>query len=148
LTWRTAAVVGGLAVASVSVFLDWVTVGNFGGGPMDDNARFRVGDWLDMDMVDGYLVLALGVLGVALAVLHVRRTLPAALRPYGTWLAPGVGGVIAVLAGLNMEYVSSNAGVDIGLGLYLCLAGGAAAAASPWVPDRRITRRTRAGAGG
>jgi hypothetical protein len=139
------AAVGGLSLATVSVFFDWATFGNVGAGPMDDNSRFRLGDWLSTDMIDGYVVLLLGVAGVVLAVVQLRGTLPPALRKYQQSLVPGIGGVLLAIAGLNIEYVTSSPGLSIGLGLYLFAAGSALAAASPFVPVRPLTGRAGSG---
>lgn len=130
---RTAAVFLGLGLGAVSVFLDWASIGSFGFGPMDAHSRFRLGDWLGTDKIDGYAVLAVAALGLVMAVLQLRPTVP---RP---WLLPGLGGLLVVMGVLNIQYVNAE-DVSVGLGLYVLVAGGVLAAVSPLLPDRQLLR--------
>lgn len=141
LTWRDLVLGGGLAAAFLSVFFDWISSGPFGAGPLDADARFRIGDWLSTDKLDGYLVLLLAAAGLAAMVLARLG------RAGGPWqrLLPNVpmvaGSLLTAIAVIEYQFITSKwkeLDVDVAFGVYLLLLGGVAAAVSRFVPNQRI----------
>ncbi len=139
LTWNNAAAGVGFLLAFISVFLAWASVQGFSVDPLDDGVRFRIGDIIDTDSIDGYVVILGALAGfAALGASLVGRVAIAT----GRQTVAGIGGVLAVLAFIEMQYVVSQQGLgvsNIGFGLYVLLIGGLLAAASPWIPERPLT---------
>lgn len=138
ITWSSAAAGVGFLLALISVFLAWVSVQGFSVDPLDSGVRFRLGDIIDTDSIDGYVVL-LGALGgfAGLAGSLFGWFAP----PMGRRIVAGVGGALAALAVIEMQFVVSQPLIgasDIGFGLYVLLVGGLLAAASPWIPARPL----------
>ncbi|MBK9544240.1 hypothetical protein [Candidatus Amarobacter glycogenicus] len=108
---------------------------------MDADARFRIGDWLSTDKLDGYLVLLLAAAGLAAMVLARLG------RAGGPWqrLLPNVpmvaGSLLTAIAVIEYQFITSKwkeLDVDVAFGVYLLLLGGVAAAVSRFVPNQRI----------
>lgn len=141
ITWSSAAAGAGFLLALISVFLAWVSIQGFSVDPLDSGVRFRLGDIMDTDSIDGYVVL-LGALGgfAGLAGSLFGWFAP----PMGRQVVGGVGGALAALAIIEMQFVVSRPFIgasDIGFGLYVLLVGGLLAAASPWIPATPLKGR-------
>lgn len=142
-TWRDIVLGGGLVAAFLSVFFDWISAGSVGAGPMDENARFRIGDWLSLDKGDGYAVMALAVVGVAALVVTRLGRGGGSLAPLLANLPMAAGSLLTVIALLEYQYITTKSeweqfGVDVAFGVYVLLAGGIAAAVARFVPDKTI----------
>ena len=139
LTWSSAAAALGFVVAFITPFLAWVSVSGVSVDPFDSGAQFRIGDILDMDNVDGYLVLLAAVAGVVALGASLAGRLPS---PSGMLAIAGAGGALVLLAVIEMQFIATREGLgasNIGFGLYLLLIAGALATASPWIPARRLS---------
>lgn len=143
---------GGLVLALLSPFFDWVTIsakgfGSASGGPMDDGARFRVGDWLGMDSVDGYLVLVVAAAGLAAIALQRAGRVQSPWAQYLPMVPAAAGAVLAALGALNWQYITSKsvegADVSAAIGLYLLILGGVAAGASRFIPATPVNLGTK-----
>ncbi|MEP7216236.1 MAG: hypothetical protein ABI782_08280 [Anaerolineaceae bacterium] len=139
LTWKTVVAAGGFVLALIGSFTTWVTAGGEGFGAFEEDARFRIGDWLDTSSfpIDGLVVLALACGGLAAVWATAAGRIP---ERRGTWLVGELGAPLAILGVLQMQYISSvgGSGVGWGFGLYLVVAGGAMAALSPFAPARPV----------
>jgi hypothetical protein len=121
------------------VFLAWASVQGFSVDPLDNGVRFRIGDIIDTDSIDGYVVILGALAGFAALGASLFGRLAIAT---GRQAVAGIGGVLAVLAFIEMQFVVSQQGLgvsNIGFGLYVLLIGGLLAAASPWIPARPLT---------
>lgn len=139
LTWSSAAAGLGFAVAFLSAFLPWASVPGFNIMPLEDGARFRLGDAMDSDNIDGYLVLLVALAGLAALAASVLGRLASVA---GRQAVAALGSVLLVLAVAEMQFVASREGLgasNIDFGLYMLLVGSALAAASPWIPARPLT---------
>ncbi len=139
LTWSSAAAAVGFLIALISPFMAWVSVGGFSADPFDTNARFRIADWMSTDNADGYLVLFVAAGGLAALIAWLLGRLPDAT---GRSAVMGIGGLLAALGVLEMQFIASQDGIsfsNVGFGLYMLLIGGALAAASPWIPANKLT---------
>ncbi len=139
LTWSSAAAAVGFLIALISPFMAWVSVNGFSADPFDSGARFRIGDILSTDNADGYLILLVAAAGIAALVAWLLGRLPDAT---GRMAVVGIGGLLAVLGVVEMQFIASQDGIsfsNVGFGLYMLLIGGALAAASPWIPANKLT---------
>ena len=138
-TWSSAAAGAGFIVAAVSPFLAWASVGGFSAAPFDSGARFRLGDVMGADSMDGLAVVVLAIAGLAALLALLSGRLEA---PTGAYWTAGIGAALAALGLLEIQFVISRPGpLDVGFGLYLLVAGGLVAAASPWIPRTKLTGR-------
>ncbi len=138
LTWSSSAAGVGFLVAAISPFLTWASAGGFGVSPFDSGARFRLGDVLSSDSIDGLAVLLGALVGLAVLAAFLLGRLEPTKGKY--WIA-AIGAALAALGVVEIEFVTSRPGpIDIGFGLYLLVAGGLLAAASPWIPATRLRR--------
>ena len=136
LTWSSAAAGLGFIIVLLSPFLSWASAGGISVAPLDSGARFRLGDILKADSIDGFVVILGALAGLVALVAYLLGRLE---QPTGRYLVAGVGAGLAALAAIEMQFVSSRPGpIDIGFGLYILVIGGALALASPWVPARRL----------
>jgi len=136
LTWRVAAAGAGFALAAIAAFLAWASAGGASASPFDSGARFRLGDALGSDAIDGPVAvfIALGGLAALLAGLLGRIDSETARR----WII-ALGAAILALGVVEMQFVSSRPGsADIGFGLYVFALAGLLAAASPWLPATKV----------
>lgn len=123
---------GALVAGVAGLIFDWVTI-SFGGdstgfGPFDDNVRMRLSDWADTGTaLDGYavilLLIAAGIGGVW------QRATP---------LLGAAGGALLALAGIEIQYINSEGGdgVSVGLGVYALIVAGIALTVAVWVPAK------------
>jgi len=136
LTWSSAAAGLGFIIALISPFLSWASAGGISVAPLDSGARFRLGDILKTDSVDGYVVILGALAGLGALVAYLLGRLE---KPAGRSLVVAVGAGLAALAAVEMQFVSSRPGsIGLGFGLYILVLGGALALASPWVPAGRL----------
>ena len=136
LTWSSAAAGLGFIIALVSSFLSWASAGGISVAPLDSGARFRLGDILKADSVDGYVVILGALAGLAALVAYLMGRLE---QPASRYAVTAVGAGLAALAAIEIQFVSSRPGsIDIGFGLYILVLGGALAFASSWIPARRL----------
>ena len=139
LTWSSAAAGVGFIVAAISPFLAWFSAGGFSVTPFDSGVRFRLGDALGTDSIDGLVPVLLALAGLAVLVAFLSGRLETAKGRY--WIA-GLGVALAALGLIEIQFIASETGSwDIGFGLYLLVAGGLLAAASPWIPATKIGGR-------
>ena len=139
MTWRTVAAGGGFALALIGSFTSWVSAGGRSFSAFEDNAQFRVGDWLGNDSIpiDGLLALALACGGLAVVWALAAGRIP---ERRGPMFVRELGSVTMALGILEMQFISSvsSGGADWGFGLYLMVVGGALATFSPFFPNRSL----------
>jgi len=126
-------VVGAFAAAALATVLDWVSVAGFSANAWDDGARFRLGDWLNTDNADAYVILLLAAAGAFLSL--SPRIVPSFPRiPFG---AVGVGAALAAIGGLEWQFIDAKGqGLDPGIGIYVLALAGAAAAVAGYLAER------------
>jgi hypothetical protein len=125
-------VLGGLAAAAVGTILDWAKFGPIGINAWNGDARFQIADWLSMTApIDAIVILALAAGGAYLLLAPLAGMTPVKI-PYG---AVGAGAAVAIVGILNFLYINDLGGaadfgisIDPGIGLFLAIGGGAAAA--------------------
>ncbi len=122
-----------LAAAVLSVFLPWASAGPIDVKPFTEGARFRLGDWLDQDTVDGLAVAA--VAGVALLLMLVQIKGGSQARMAGQ-VAKTLTGLLVPLALMEMQFILSKDGISLAIGMYLLIGGAALAAISSFIPQR------------
>ncbi len=128
---------GGFALGLLGTFLDWITTSGASAGAFEDNAEYRIGNWLDTNDVpiDGIAVLAISAAGLAAAIGAIAgRLAPGPARTLISILGPA----LMTLGILQMQYITSEfkgSGYDVdwGIGLWLIVIGGVAAVASGFI---------------
>lgn len=141
LAWGTLTAAAGFALAILGTFTDWISARGQGFGAFEEDAAYRIGDWLDYNdlPVDGLLVLAVAAAGLAAAVAAMAGKMAAGTaRTVITMLGPA----LATLGILQMQFISSefkDTGIDVdwGIGLWLIVIGGIAASVSGFIPQQR-----------
>lgn len=115
----------GLGAAMVSVFMPWVTASipgyDLSASAWKKGMRFRLGDWLSKDNLDAYAVLGVAGLAAAFTLMSAAGGL---FAPVARKIAGSAGGLLIPIAIMEIQFVLSKDGIDMGYGLYL-LAGGA-----------------------
>ncbi len=141
LAWGTLTAAAGFALAVLGSFTDWISARGQGFGAFEEDAAYRIGDWLDYNdlPIDGLLVLAAAAAGLAVAVAAMAGKMAAGpARTVTTVLGPA----LTTLGILQMQFISSefkNTGIDVdwGIGLWLIVIGGIAASVSGFIPQQR-----------
>lgn len=141
LAWGTLTAAAGFALAILGTFTDWISARGQGFGAFEEDAAYRIGDWLDYNdlPVDGLLVLAAAAAGLAVAVAAMAGKMAAGpARTVITILGPA----LTTLGILQMQFISSEfdgTGIDVdwGMGLWLIMIGGIAASVSGFIPQQR-----------
>jgi hypothetical protein len=146
LTWTQVAAAGGFALVLLGSFFSWFSASGGGasatGGAFDDNAQYRIGDWLGTSdlPIDGLLVLAAGVAGLAVMAAMLTGRLPGAQA----WMYVGaLGGASVALGVLEIQFIASRPtgpgfSINPGFGLYFVVIGGALAALSRFIPAKPV----------
>jgi len=141
LAWGTLTAAAGFALAVLGSFTEWISARGQGFGAFEDDAAYRIGDWLDYNdlPIDGLLVLAAAAAGLAVAVAAMAGKMAAGpARSVITVLGPA----LTTLGILQMQFISSeftDTGIDVdwGIGLWLIVIGGIAASVSGFIPQQR-----------
>lgn len=136
-TLRTIGADVAFALVLLGAFLDWVTANGFGFGAFEDNAKFRIGDWLDTSSfpIDGMLVFLLAALGL---VVTGFATVGRLSDKRAALFTREIGSVAMAVGLLQMQYIKSVSSADWGIGLYLIVAGGILATLSQMLPARPL----------
>jgi len=137
--WGLVVAAGGFALGLLGTFLDWITTRGASAGAFEDNAEYRIGNWLDNNdiPIDGLAVLAISAAGLAAAIAAIAgRFAPGRARTIISILGPA----LMTLGILQMQYITSEfrgTGVDVdwGIGLWLIVIGGVAALVSGFIPQ-------------
>lgn len=137
IAWGLVVAAAGFALGLLGTFLDWITTTGASAGAFEDNAEYRIGNWLDNNdiPIDGLAVLAISAAGLAAAVAAIAgRLAPGPARTLISILGPA----LMTLGILQMQYITSEfkgTGLDVdwGIGLWLIVIGGIAALASGFI---------------
>lgn len=138
----TLGVLGGLAAAALGTFLAWVSVGDLSASGWNGDAQFRIAKLLGITAPIDALVIVVLAAGGLFVVLAPRLGRSAPRIPAASLLA---GALIAAIGVLEFLYVRSEGQgvVNPGLGIYLVIAGGAAAAVCSLLDSKRPAAGTR-----
>jgi len=110
-----------------------VSAGGFDFDTWDDGARFRLGDWLEWDNGDGYLIVLLALIGAA----TVLGPMLSASFPRVQFAPALLGAAVLVIAGLEWQFIDDQGqGLDAAYGVYVLGIAGIAAAVLGYMADK------------
>lgn len=126
------------AVAAVSTALPWISTSGFDFNTWDAGARFRFGDWFELDKGDGYVIVVVALVGIASAL----GPIVSPSIPKYQYVPGAIGALIVIIAGLEWQFINDQGGgLDPAYGVYVLGAAGIAAAVLGFMADRPAVGR-------
>lgn len=119
--------------AAISTALPWVSAAGLDFNTWDDGARFRFGDWFELDNGDGYVIVLVAIIGGA----TVLGPVLSPSFPRIQFAPAAVGAAILIIAGLEWYFINDQGqGLDPAYGVYVLGAAGIAAAVLGYTADK------------